>query len=405
VTSPPRRFYRPMTARSAHEPHRSATPLELFFDLCFVVAVAQAAALLHHDVAEDHIGAGVLAYLMVFFAIWWAWMNFTWFASAYDTDDDVYRLTALVTIAGALVIAAGIPSAFDDRNFVVVTIGYTVMRLANVAQWLRAAHGDPPRRRTARRFAIGVALVQAGWIARLFQPEWVGLWGFLVLVVAELLVPAWAERAEPTTWHPHHIAERYGLFTLIVLGETVLAASIAVQAGLAEGFDAGLLWIAAGGVVLVFAMWWLYFDRDAAPVLRTLRTSMRWGYGHYFVFASAAATGAGIAVAVDHHLHKAHIPAVATGFAIAVPVAVYVMSVWLLHVRPHQRGPIVAALPVGALLVLLTPFLPAVAQVPAVGLVLAGLVALTVAVGRRTGDPLAEGSDGGQLEDGRLDRA
>jgi len=389
VTDPrPRRFYRPMTARSTAEPHRASTPLELFFDLCFVVAVAQAAALLHHDVAEDHVGHGVLAYLMVFFAIWWAWMGFTWFASAYDTDDDVYRLTALVTITGALVIAAGIPSAFDDGNFVVVTIGYAVMRLANVAQWLRAAHGDPPRRGTALRFAAGIAVVQVGWILRLLLPEKLGLAGFFVLVVAELAVPIWAERFGRTTWHPHHIAERYGLFTLIVLGESVLAASLAVEDGLAEHAGASLLWLAGGGLVLVFAMWWLYFDRDAAPVLRTLRASMLWGYGHYFVFGSAAATGAGLAVAVDYHLHKAHIGSVATGFAIAVPVAVYVLSVWALHVRPHQRGPVVAVLPVGALLVLATPFLPATAQVPAIAAVLAALVALAVAVGRRVPDPL-----------------
>jgi low temperature requirement protein LtrA len=377
-----------MTARSTDEAHRAATPLELFFDLCFVVAVAQAAALLHHDIAEDHAGEGVLAYLMVFFAIWWAWMNFTWFASAYDTDDDVYRLTVLVTIAGALVIAAGIPRAFDERDFVIVTVGYTVMRLANVTQWLRAAKGDPLRRRTAERFALGVTIVQVGWIARLFLPESLGLAGFLVLVVAELLVPIWAERSEPTPWHPHHIAERYGLFTLIVLGESVLAASLAFQDGLAEGAAGGLLWLAAGGVVLVFAMWWIYFDRDAAPVLRTLRTSMLWGYGHYVIFGSAAATGAGLAVAVDYHLHKAHIGAVAAGFAIAVPVALYVLSVWVLHVRPHQRGPVVAVLPVGAVLVLLTPLLPAAAQVPVIALVLAAMVAVTVAAARRIPDPL-----------------
>jgi low temperature requirement protein LtrA len=70
---------RPMRARDAAEQHRVATPLELLFDLCFVVAVALAAASLHHAVAENHIASGVLSYAMVFFAIWWAWMNFTKF--------------------------------------------------------------------------------------------------------------------------------------------------------------------------------------------------------------------------------------------------------------------------------------------------------------------------------------
>ena len=87
-----RPWRRPLTGRDATEPHRAATPLELLFDLSFVVAVAAAAAELHHGIAEDHVGVSVLRYLMVFFAIWWAWMNFTWFASAYDTDDVPYRL-------------------------------------------------------------------------------------------------------------------------------------------------------------------------------------------------------------------------------------------------------------------------------------------------------------------------
>ena len=102
-------WYRPMVARSTDEEHRSATVLELFFDLCFVVAVAQSASALHQEVAADHVGEGVVGYASLFFAIWWAWMNFTWFASAYDTDDVPYRLTTLVQIAGALILAAGVP--------------------------------------------------------------------------------------------------------------------------------------------------------------------------------------------------------------------------------------------------------------------------------------------------------
>jgi low temperature requirement protein LtrA len=375
-----------MTARDTDEPYRTATPLELFFDLCFVVAVARAAELLHHDVAEGHAGHGVVSFAMVFFAIWWAWMNFTWFASAYDTDDDVYRLTVLVTIVGSLVIAAGIRSAFEDGDFVVVTIGYTVMRLANVAQWLRAARADPPRRTTDLRYAVGVAIVQVGWLLRLLLPEGWGIAGFAVLVVAELAVPVLAERGATTPFHPHHIAERYGLFTLIVLGESVLAASVAVEGAVDTAKAADLLVAAAAGIVVVFAMWWVYFDRSAVPLLRRLRTSMLWGYGHYFIFASAAAVGAGIAVTVDEVAGKAHLSHVAAGYALAVPVAVYLTAVWLLHVRPHQRGPVTVAFPAAVVLVLLAPFgpLPPVT----IALVTAGLVAVTVAAGRRVPDPL-----------------
>src|SRR4029453_18460357 len=121
-----------------------ATNLELFFDLCFVVAVAQAASSLHHDLSAGHFGHAAGSYLMAFFAIWWAWMNVTWFASAYDTDDVPYRLAVMVQIAGALILAAGVPEAMDGDNFAAITVGYVVMRLAMVTQWLRAAHAHPP---------------------------------------------------------------------------------------------------------------------------------------------------------------------------------------------------------------------------------------------------------------------
>src|SRR5262245_46321601 len=105
----------PMRSRLPEEEHRAATPLELFFDLVFVVAVAQAASRLHHGIAEAHIAESIISYMMVFFTIWWAWMNFTWFASAYDTDDVPYRLAVFVQITGALILAAGVPRAFDEH--------------------------------------------------------------------------------------------------------------------------------------------------------------------------------------------------------------------------------------------------------------------------------------------------
>jgi low temperature requirement protein LtrA len=183
----------PMLARPPHEGHRTATPLELFFDLVFVVAIARAAAGLHHAILEQHVAHGVVGFTMVFFAIWWAWMNFTWFASAYDCDDTPYRLATFVQITGALVLAAGIPGMFDAMrpNGAVLT-GYVIMRLAMVGQWLRAAAADPERRTTARRYAVGISVVQTAWVASLVVPPSMSLPVFGLLVAAELAVPAWA---------------------------------------------------------------------------------------------------------------------------------------------------------------------------------------------------------------------
>ena len=371
-------WYRPMVARPTDEDHRGATVLELFFDLCFVVAVAQAASALHHQIAEDHAGDGVVGYAMVFFAIWWAWMNFTWFASAYDTDDVAYRLTTLVQISGALILAAGVPDAMDGSDFTVITFGYVVMRLAMVTQWLRAAATDPPHRRSSLRFAAGIVAVQVGWVLRLALPEDLGMASFLALVAAELAIPVWAERAAPTTWHPRHIAERYGLFTLIVLGECVLASTLAIQSALdGDAALADLATTAAGGLLTVFGMWWLYFAKEAHEFLTSLRAGIVWGYGHYLVFASAAAVGAGLAVNVDYLTHHAAIGARASAAAFTIPVALFLLAVWALQVRPHHLGRWHGALtPATAVLVLASTFTPE--PVLVTGVLVAAMIAVSL---------------------------
>jgi low temperature requirement protein LtrA len=366
-----------MAARSPHEPHRVATPLELFFDLVFVVAISQAAAGLHHAIGEGHALEGIVGYLMVFFAIWWAWMNFTWFASAYDCDDVPYRLIVFVQIAGALILAAGIRAMFDTHapNGTVLA-GYLVMRLAMVTHWLRAAAGDPDRRATAMRYAIGITIMQAAWVALLLAPTWIP--GFLLCAAGELAVPIWAERAVSTPWHPHHIAERYGLLTLIVLGESILAATVAVRSALSSGEAASsLASLVVGGLLIAYSMWWMYFDRPAHDLLVGLRTAIKWGYGHYAIFAAAAAVGAGLAVSVDQATHHAEISVAAAGAAVAIPVAVFLLTLWFLHDRP-EYGRTRVLDPISAVLVLLTPFTGH--AVPLTGAILATLIAVKAAL-------------------------
>src|SRR6478609_8355965 len=114
---------RPLSGRDPEEEHRASTPLELLFDLSFVVAVAAAAAALHHELSAGHFDS-LIAFSMVFFATYWAWLNYSWFASAYDTGDVVFRLTTFVILTGVLVLATGIPDVFDpDPDFTVVVIG------------------------------------------------------------------------------------------------------------------------------------------------------------------------------------------------------------------------------------------------------------------------------------------
>ena len=253
------------------------------------------------------------------------------------------------------------------------------MRLALVVQWLRASASDPTRRSTARRYAVGITILQTAWVGMLFVPQY-WLPGFLILAALDLSVPMWAERASPTTWHPHHITERYGLLTLIVLGESILSANAAIQSALAAGAALSeLIPIIVGGLLIVYAMWWVYFDRPVHDLLTSIRKAFIWGYGHYFVFASAAAVGAGLAVAVDAATHTAKIGPVGAGVAVAVPVATYLLCLWFLHDRPEYRQTRAYG-PVAAVLVLLTPFTGH--GVPLTGAILAGLVGLKLFVYR-----------------------
>lgn len=367
-------FVRPMPARDSEESHRAATTLELFYDLISVIAIASAATGFHHAIAENHIGEGLVKFAAAFFAIWWAWMNFTWFASAYDNSDVLYRIAVMVMMVGALIFAAGVPYFFTTDNSHFGVIGYVIMRLAMGSLWLRAARHDPERKVTAYRYAYGISICQIGWVAGFFlvPQEWF-LWFYGFMIICELLVPAYAENAVETSWHKHHIIERYGLLTIIVLGESLLALTRAVEATIdIQALEPGLLlWIGAG-LVIVFMMWWLYFsESDYHALGGTKGTGFLWGYGHFIVFSSATAVGTGLAVGVDvitHHAEVGHMVAVAS---VTIPAAIFVFSIWLVHEQFTAQGLMQKFLmPATALLILLCSFIPAGQWVTAILLVL-----------------------------------
>ncbi len=354
---PVRRLFAPMPPRDPEEVHRAATPLELFFDLVFVVAVAAAAGQLHHAISADHVADGLLNYALVFFAIWWAWMGFTWFATTYDTDDVPYRIVIFIQITGALMLAAGVPDAFGG-DWTVVTYGFVVMRAAMVFQWLRAAAHHPEGRAAAYRYAMGITVMQIYWVALLQAPPEYIVALFVGGAIGELAVPVWASRAiDGAPWHDGHIAERYGLFTIIVLGESILAASAAID----TASDASVPWreilpTIIGGLLVVFSLWWLYFGRPMTDRLANMGSAFFWGYGHYFIFGSGAAVGAGLAVLVDYDTGHAEISCVTAGYALAVPVAIFLISLWAMHFRPGNSLTQHLVLPIGVVAVLLTPY-------------------------------------------------
>jgi low temperature requirement protein LtrA len=347
-----------VTARDIDEPHRKTTPLELLFDLTFVVAVASVVNQLAHAIEVGETADAVVPFLAVFFTIWWAWNQFTWLASAYDTDDVPYRLFTMLQMGGILVLAAGVPMAFDSGNFAAVTIGYFILRVGLIATLLRAIRDDPETRETARRYAIGIGIVQAAWFVRLLLPEELAVAGFVVLVLAELAVPLWADRASQLSWHPHHIAERYGKFTILVLGESVLAVTIAVQEALEDGLSPSLVVAFLAGLVLLFALWWLYFSEPAAEGLKNRRDRyLFWNYGHYFLYAALAAVGGGIEIAVRSVTTDLEASDLVVGYSLAFPVALVIVLLWVLHAPMVEQVSIPrSATVVAAAAILASPF-------------------------------------------------
>jgi low temperature requirement protein LtrA len=332
-----------MTGRDPGEPHRAATPLELLFDLTFVVAFSQISGQAAHYLEIGDVGTALSAFAFTTFAVTWAWINYSWLASAYDTDDLFFRIATLVVMIGVLVVALGVPDIFhsiaegEHLDNGVLVAGYVIMRVATVAVWLRAAAHDPAHRRTCLAYATNVSIAQVGWVILIFidLPLPVMLALTTTLMAFELAGPLFAElRFGRTPWHPHHIAERYGLLVIITLGEIVLGTILAVSAVVQEegwSLQAGL--VAFGGTTLVFALWWNYFVLPFGSVLaRHPRRAFPYGYLHIALFASLVAIGAGLHVAATVISHDAHVDAVFAALCVAVPVFAFEALLFTLHV-------------------------------------------------------------------------
>jgi low temperature requirement protein LtrA len=341
---------RRFSGRDPDESHRASTPLELLYDLTIVVAFGTAADQLAHAVARDHIWPGIAGFAFGAFAVSWAWLNYSWFASAYDTDDWVFRLATMVQMGGVIVLALGLPQLFasiDHGNTLdnhVVVAGYVVMRVALLFLWWQVARHDPAHRQAARTYMATVGGAQVGWVAFavLDPPLGVGIAAFVVLIAAELTGPFIAERTTGTPWHARHIAERYGLLVIITLGEviigTVAALNAVVHGDAGWTVDAALLTVA--GIGLTFGCWWMYFSVPwAEPLARHRERGFAFGYGHLVIFAALAAMGAGLHVAALSLEGKAEIGATAIVLSVSIPFAIYATAFYALYsvlMRAHD---------------------------------------------------------------------
>jgi low temperature requirement protein LtrA len=298
----PSRFVRPQAMRNLtseqRAEERTSTWLELFFDLCVVVAVAALARGLHD---EPNLG-GMLRFLGLFVPVWWSWMIFTWYATSFDNDDVPYRVTLLVAMLSILGLAASVGRiGVEPAAAVSFVLAYALMRLLVAGLYLRARrHVSTALHPFVAYYAAGNILGAAIWLSSLLVPAPLRYVVWAIGLSVELLGPILAVMTldnPRVTFHPRHIPERYGLFTLIVLGESVLA--------VASG-TAGTNWALAAvltavvGFVAAACIWWLYFDHVGSSGIELgPRPAFYWGYGHFAVYAGIAAFGVGVQLAIE----------------------------------------------------------------------------------------------------------
>jgi low temperature requirement protein LtrA len=294
-----RRLSEPPRLRTLGEDEtRRSTWLELFFDLVFVVAVAQLGQQLSQDVSAE----GLFRFLAFFVPVWWAWMGFTFYANRFDTDDLPYRLLVFVAMLGVAALATTLPDAFAgaSRGFV---LSYVFVRLVLLVLYARAIrHVDEGRAIAVFYFAAFSAAVVV-WLASLLFPAPERYWVWVLALAIELPAPIVGWRLIPSgPVDPRHAPERLGLLTIIVLGESVFAVVLGVSD---VNWSAEALFAAVGGFLCAAAFWWIYFEfvnpEYAFAALRRRGRILRglvFVYSNFPVIAGLAALGIGVKLSV-----------------------------------------------------------------------------------------------------------
>ncbi|MEW6322825.1 MAG: low temperature requirement protein A [Acidobacteriota bacterium] len=297
----------PLRLRTLDSHERKVTWLELFFDLSFVAAVAQVAS----PLAADYTPAGVFRFMLLFLLIWWAWSGQTAFATRFDPDDGIQRLLTLAQMFTVAAMAANATGALDSRDSAGFAAAYAVLRLTLVAQYRRAAAVEASRPLT-RAYSRGIAAAALLWLASALipAPARFALWA--VAMAIDLATPVIAEHhAVLAPPDKAHLPERFGLFTLILLGEALVS--------IMRGMEHQATWTPAaaaaafGSIAAVFGFWWLYFDVAKGPAERPTRTRAEvlkfqaWSHAHVLLYLGLVVLGVGLEHLVGHGGALAHV--------------------------------------------------------------------------------------------------
>ena len=273
---------------------RRATWLELFFDLIFVAAVAQVGGPLH----TNYSFLALARYAFLFFLIWWAWLGHTLYSTRFDTDDPVQRTLTLVQMFTVAVMAANASEALDSRSAAGFGAAYAAMRIILVLQYVRARSVERSKRLT-NYYAAGFGLAAGLWLVAAFleAPERFWVWGAALAVeIATPILCAGRDHELPP--HPEHLPERFGLFTIILMGESLVAIMRGIESQ--ETWSPHAASAAFFGMALVFGLWWWYFDGAHAAKERHIRSKRDfrlfrvWSYAHFPMYLGVATVGIGV---------------------------------------------------------------------------------------------------------------
>jgi low temperature requirement protein LtrA len=236
--------------RAAMRQEDTVTPLELFFDLVFVLALTQCTALMAAEPTWEGLAKGML----VLGVLWWSWVGYSWLTSVVDPEEDLVRLVIFAAMAALLVVGLCVPEAFGDAALV-FAIAYAFVRVAHLALFLIASRDDPAFRSSVVGLAVSTAIATGLLVGASFADGALqgGLWALALLL--DMGGP-YLFGAAGWKLAPHHFAERHALIVIIALGESIVAVGVGAQ----ERVDFAIVLAAIGGTAVAAALWWLYFD-------------------------------------------------------------------------------------------------------------------------------------------------
>jgi low temperature requirement protein LtrA len=287
---------------------RHSSWLENFYDLIVAIVIAQLSTIISHNMSLN----GFRDFVILFIPVVWSWIGVTFYNTRFDTDDLGHRLLTLLQMAAAAFMAISIPSALSDNNSKVFAISYAVIRTLLVIEYIRTGHSAPATRPLALRYSIGFSIAAAFWFASVFFPPPFRFLLWVVGLVIDIATPMIFTLQLSTRFAPHvyHLPERFGSFTIIVLGIAILGFVDGIAAA-EHDWSALSISDAAIGLGIAFSLWWVYFDSIDGSAIKAFRRDKRigiyvtWLYIHFPLTIGFTAFGVSLEHVVLSDQHAA----------------------------------------------------------------------------------------------------